>query len=85
MKIILGIITIFIVKTLSFKVETYWDSSYVIPPNRHCRNRGALFERPIDIWKHVPQEFRKANLTIIIAFADFDLDRYVPFSISYYL
>ena len=60
----------------AFRLEAYWDSSYVIPPNRSCHNREQLYENSIDIWKHVPVEFRTPNLTINIAFADFDLDRW---------
>ena len=61
------------------QLEAYWDSSYVIPPNRSCMTteRGErLYEESIDIWRNVPWEFRKPGLTINIAFADYDLDRW---------
>ena len=59
-----------------FRLEAYWDSSYVIPPERSCYNQSLeVYEKPIDIWRHVPKDLRNSNLTINIAFADFDLDR----------
>ena len=61
-----------------FRLEAYWDSSYIIPPERSCYNKSLeVYEKPIDIWRHVPEDLRTSNLTINIAFADFDLDRCV--------
>ena len=47
--------------------------TYQIPTKNH--QSLEVYEKPIDIWRHVPKDLRNSNLTINIAFADFDLDR----------
>lgn len=81
--IFLTFLSVFLESTQCFRIEAYWDSSYVIPPERSCEDRQSLFQDTIDIWSHVPSEFRTANLTINIAFADFDPDRLHYYSLLF--
>ena len=58
----------------SMDFEAYWDSSYIIPPDRSCDKNEGLYDA-IDLWRAVPRDFRKPGLVINIAYADHDVDR----------
>ena len=67
-------------------LETYWDSSYLIPSARRlakCRLQGGLAEDDalgsleLDLLASVPMADGGPKVSVInIAFADYDLDRF---------
>lgn len=57
------------------QLEAYWDSTYVIPPNRGCGRMAEGLYDAIDLWRDVPKDFAKPGLVINVAYADHDVDR----------